>query len=146
MGRRSARPGQDAVDPFRLSDLYTPWCIHVVATLRICDHLACREAAGPVAVEELAAAAGCDPQALDAVPGHLVGTGISEEPAPGFFARNDGARQLQAASPFLDLNGIGGGLGNPPDLCADQPARLPGRLRAALLGGPRRPSLGGGQL
>lgn len=101
-------PDQGAVDLFRLSDLCTPWCIHVVATLRICDQLACREAAGPVAVEELAAAAGCDPRALGAVLGHLVGAGIFEEPEPGLFTRNAAARQLQAASPFLDLNGIGG--------------------------------------
>lgn len=39
-----------------LSDLQTPWCIHVVATLRIADHLA----AGITGVEKLATAASCD--------------------------------------------------------------------------------------
>ncbi|HEU5002630.1 MAG TPA: methyltransferase [Actinomycetota bacterium] len=101
-------PAQPAVDLRRLTDLCTPWCIHVAATLRIADHIACREDAGPVPVEDLAAAAGCDPRALHAVLGHLVGAGIFLEPEPGCFARNAAARELQAQSPFLDLNGIGG--------------------------------------
>lgn len=34
-----------------LSDLCTPWCIHVVATLRIADHIA----AGITDIDDLAA-------------------------------------------------------------------------------------------
>jgi hypothetical protein len=87
-----------------LSDLATPWCVHVVATLRIADHLA----AGVTDLEGLAAAAGCDPGALHQVLGHLVAKGLFEEPAPGRFALNGPARELLEAAPFLDLDGIGG--------------------------------------
>src|SRR5271157_5725802 len=31
---------RDQVDIWALSDLCTPWCVHVVATLRIADHIA----------------------------------------------------------------------------------------------------------
>lgn len=103
-------PEVPPVDLARLADLCTPWCIRVVATLRIADHIACREAIGPVAVEELATVAGCDTRALHAVLGHLVAAGVFEEPQPGCFARNAAARQLQAESQFLDLDLIGGRL------------------------------------
>jgi 2,7-dihydroxy-5-methyl-1-naphthoate 7-O-methyltransferase len=76
----------------------------VAATLRIADHLA----AGTTDLSGLAAAAGCDAAALDRVLGQLVGRGVFEEPEPGRFALNDTARQLQEASPFLDLDGLGG--------------------------------------
>jgi 2,7-dihydroxy-5-methyl-1-naphthoate 7-O-methyltransferase len=92
------------VDLSTLTDLQTPWCVHVVATLRIAERLA----PGPATVTGLAAAAGCDAGALHAVLGHLVSRGVFEEPAPGRFALNDAARQLLDASQFLDLSGIGG--------------------------------------
>jgi hypothetical protein len=87
-----------------LSDLCTPWCIRVVATLRIADHMA----AGVTDVERLAVVAVCDAGALHNVLGHLVGKGVFEEVAPGRFALNDAARQLLDASRFLGLEGIGG--------------------------------------
>jgi 2,7-dihydroxy-5-methyl-1-naphthoate 7-O-methyltransferase len=87
-----------------LSDLCTPWCIRVVATLRIADHLA----AGVTDIDQLAAAAGCHADALHHVLGHLVGKGVFEEPAPGRFALNQAALALREAAPFLDLEGIGG--------------------------------------
>ena len=89
-----------------LSDLCTPWCIHVVATLRIADHIA----AGNLEIDKLAAAAGCDSDALHRVLGHLVGKGVFEETAPGRFALNEAARGLldPAARLGLDLEGIGG--------------------------------------
>ena len=40
-----------------LSDLCTPWCIHVVATLRIADHIA----TGTTDMKTLAEEAECDP-------------------------------------------------------------------------------------
>ena len=49
-----------------LTDLQTPWCVHVVATLRITQHIE----AGLSGAAELAAAAGCDGYALRAVLGH----------------------------------------------------------------------------
>src|SRR3954454_10857015 len=85
-----------------LTDLQTPWCAHVVATLRIPQRIE----AGTAAVGELAAAAGCDERALHNVLGHLVTKGAFEEVSPGVFACNDAARQLTA--PFLDLHGLGG--------------------------------------
>ena len=87
-----------------LSDLCTPWCILVVATLRIADHVA----AGITDVEQLAAAAGCDADALHDALGHLVGKGVFEETSPGRFALNEAARGLLGPPPHLDLEGIGG--------------------------------------
>jgi SAM-dependent methyltransferase len=99
---------------YELSDLCTPWCIHVVATLRIADHIA----AGTDQIDELAAAAGCDPYALHRVLTHLVGRGVfaypagstGEEPTPGRFVLNEAAQGLLDPSQRLglDLNSIGG--------------------------------------
>src|SRR5438105_2432937 len=98
------RPGQP--DVWALSDLCTPWCVHVAATLRIADHLA----AGIAQIEDLATASGADADSLRRVLSHLVGKGVFEEPAPGRFALNEPARAL-LESPVrlgLDLDGIGG--------------------------------------
>jgi 2,7-dihydroxy-5-methyl-1-naphthoate 7-O-methyltransferase len=98
------------VDLEALSDLCTPWCIRVVATLRIADHLA----AGTTDVAELASASNCDAPALQRVLRHLVGRGVFEEPAPGQFALNDAARALCDPSQRigLDLDGIGDRMAN----------------------------------
>ena len=89
-----------------LSDLCTPWCIHVVATLRIAEHIA----AGLDQIDALAAAAGCDAYALHRVLTHLVGKGVFEEPTPGRFVLNEAAQELldPAQRLGLDLDGIGG--------------------------------------
>ena len=87
----------------RMLDLATPWCLRVAATLRIPGHIA----AGHTGIADLAAAAGCDPDALHAVLGHLVSQGVFTEESPGRFACNQAAEQL-AGVPFLDLAGIGG--------------------------------------
>src|SRR6266568_866082 len=97
-------PGRPPVDLEALTDLCTPWCILVVATLRIADHVA----AGISDIDQLAGATGCDTRALHNVLGHLVAKGVFEETAPGRFALNDAALQLREASDFLDLEGIGG--------------------------------------
>ena len=99
-------PEQEPADLGALSDLRTPWCIHVIATLRIADHIA----AGNVEIDSLAAAAGCDADALHRVLGHLVGKGVFQETAPGRFALNGAARGLldPGARLGLDLAGIGG--------------------------------------
>jgi len=99
----AAAPADDTVDLFRMLDLATPWCLHVAATLRIPEHIS----AGRTAIAELAAAAGCDPDALHAVLGHLVSQGVFTEESPGRFACNRAAGQISEAS-FLDLGGIGG--------------------------------------
>jgi hypothetical protein len=46
-----------------LSDLCTPWCVHVVATLRIADHIA----AGITKIDDIASAAECDSDVLHRV-------------------------------------------------------------------------------
>jgi 2,7-dihydroxy-5-methyl-1-naphthoate 7-O-methyltransferase len=89
---------------WELLDLQTPWCMHVVATLRIADHIA----AGTTEIGELAAAAGCDAEALHNVLGYLVGKGVFEEPEPGRFALNELAEELREMTPFLALDGLGG--------------------------------------
>jgi SAM-dependent methyltransferase len=99
-------PEQQGADLGALSDLCTPWCIHVVATLRIADHIA----AGRDQIGDLAAAAGCDAYALHRVLTYLVGKGVFEEAVPGRFALNQAARGLLDTSQRigLDLEGIGG--------------------------------------
>ena len=84
-------------------DLATPWCLHVAATLRIAEHIS----AGRTGIAELAAATGCDRDALHAVLGHLVSKGVFTEESPGRFGCNRAGEQL-AESSFLDLDGIGG--------------------------------------
>src|SRR4051812_1050371 len=93
-------------DLWALSDLCTPWCLHVAATLRVAEHIA----AGTGAAEDLAEAAGCDAAALTGVLRHLVGKGVFTEPSPGVFALNDAAQGLLQPSVRLglDLEGIGG--------------------------------------
>lgn len=97
---------QAVVDLDALSDLCTPWCIRVVATLRVADQIA----AGVTGIGDLAAALGCDSDVLGRVLGHLVGKGIFEQPAPGRFALNQAAQSLldPAQRLGLDLDGIGG--------------------------------------
>ena len=96
--------GHTHTDLWSMVDLQTPWCVYVVATLKIADHIA----AGINDIDRLAAAAKCDTEALHAVLGYLITKGLFEEPEPGRFTLNDGARQLLDPSQFLDLNGIGG--------------------------------------
>jgi SAM-dependent methyltransferase len=89
-----------------LSDLSTPWCVHVVATLRIADHIV----AGNSQIDRLAAASGADRDSLYRVLRHLVSKGLFQETAPGQFAVNDAARTLldEQVRIGLDLDGIGG--------------------------------------
>lgn len=94
------------MDLWALTDLATPWSIHVVATLRVADHIQ----AGITELAPLAAACAADPDSLQRVLRHLVEKGVFEEPAPGRFALNDAARGFLDPSLRLglDLNGIGG--------------------------------------
>jgi len=92
------------VSIWELTDLCTPWCIHVVATLRIAEHIE----SGKTEIHSLAQAAGSDADSLCRVLRHLVSRGVFEEPSPGRFALNDTARQLISARLGLDLEGIGG--------------------------------------
>ena len=97
---------REPVDLWALSDLATPWCLHVVATLRIAEHIS----AGTTKVDQLATAAGCDRAALTRVLRHLAAKGIFREPAAGEFAMTDAAHGLldPALRIGLDLDGFGG--------------------------------------
>ena len=94
------------MDLWQLSDLCTPWCVYVVATLRIPDHIA----AGMTGIGELATASGADAESLHRVLRHLVTKGLFEEPAPGEFALDDAAKGLLDPQMriWLDLRGFGG--------------------------------------
>jgi hypothetical protein len=94
------------VDLGSMSDLRTPWCLRVVVTLRIAEHIN----TGLDQLDELAVKTQSDPIALQSVLRQLVAKGIFEEPEPGRFALNDTARELlEPGRRFdLDLNGIGG--------------------------------------
>ena len=94
------------MDLWALCDLCTPWCVHVVVTLRVAEHLA----AGLSTIDELAAAAGAHSRSLARVLRHLVAKGLFAEPTPGKFALNDAARELLTPGARLgfDLDGIGG--------------------------------------
>lgn len=98
------------MDIWELSDLATPWCIYVVATLRVSNHMA----EGPVPVEDLAAACGADPAYLLRVLRQLVSKGIYEEPLPGRFALNEPAQALREEGVCigLDLDSFGGRMAN----------------------------------
>ena len=100
---RTEAAADDTVDLGRMLDLATPWCLHVAATLRIPEHIS----AGRTGITELAAAAGCDRDALHAVLGHLAARGVFAEDSPGRFTCNRAAEQLSESN-FLDLDGIGG--------------------------------------
>lgn len=94
------------VDVWKLADLCTPWCVHVVVTLRVPELLV----AGTRELGELAVAAGADPEALGRVLRHLVAEGVFEEPQPGWFALDEAARALTGPGPRFgfDLDGFGG--------------------------------------
>ena len=98
-----------------LADLQTPWCVHVVATLRIAEHVA----AGRACAADLAAATGCDADALACVLGHLRGLLASIRRCLGGVelgvpAAEQGA--AQSAAPPLGLYG-------------EESARAPARRR-----------------
>jgi hypothetical protein len=89
-----------------LADLGTPWCLRVVATLRVADLIA----AGTGDVDGLAAATASDPHYLVRVLRHLAGKGVFAESSPGRFELTDVGRGLldPAQRLALDLNGLGG--------------------------------------
>jgi hypothetical protein len=93
-------------DIWALSDLCTPWCVHVAVTLRIAERIE----AGTTEIGALADAVGAEADALGRVLRHLAEHGVFEEPSPGRFTLNDAARALLDASARygLDLDGFGG--------------------------------------
>ena len=94
------------MDLWTLSDLSTPWCVHVVVTLRVAEHIE----AGKGEIGALAEAAGADRDALDRVMRQLVSKGLFEQPERGRFALNEMSRGLLEAPMRLglDLDSFGG--------------------------------------
>jgi hypothetical protein len=93
------------MDIWSLTDLATPWAVHVVATLRIADRIA----KGVTEIDDLAKASGAHAESLHRVLRHLVAKGVFEETAPGRFALNGAARELVGAGDrFFDLDGFAG--------------------------------------
>ena len=91
---------------WELSDLCTPWCVHVVATLRIAEHLE----AGHHDINDLAKVVQCDAYCLQAVLRHLVSKGLFLEPTTSKFDLNEAARGLLEPGMRLglDLESLGG--------------------------------------
>ncbi|MGA7671275.1 MAG: methyltransferase, partial [Nitrolancea sp.] len=96
----------DQVNIFALSDFATPWSIHVLATLRVADHIA----SGVDSIDELAAVCGADADMLRRVLEHAVVKGVFLQPEAGRFALNEPAQMLRDGPMRLglDLDGIGG--------------------------------------
>jgi 2,7-dihydroxy-5-methyl-1-naphthoate 7-O-methyltransferase len=103
---RDIMPENKDVNIEALTDLCTPWCVFVVATLRIAEYID----EGVYSISQLAKMAGCDTYALHRVLTHLVGKGLFEETRPGWFTLNEASRGLldPASRLGLDLEGIGG--------------------------------------
>src|SRR3954471_629555 len=85
---------------WELSDLSTPWSVHVVVTLGVPEKLQ----GGVTEIEALAAACGAHTESLQRVLRHLVKKGVFEEPSPGRFALNDAARELLHPGAKLGLD------------------------------------------
>ena len=85
--------------------------MRVAATLRLADLVG----DGGSGLDDLAAHADADPDALGCLLRFLVARGVFEERAPGVFAVNDAARWLREDHPgrlrrWLDLEGAGGAM------------------------------------
>ena len=94
---------------WRMADLITPMALRVAATLRIADRIA----EGHTELDDLAARAGANPDALRRLLRYLTARGVFAEPAPDSFALEEPAAILLDAHPsgtraWLDLEGFGG--------------------------------------
>lgn len=92
----------------RLTDLATPFAVRTLATLRIPDLIA----SGTTGLDELAAAAGADRDALGRLLRYLVHRDVLHEPQPGVFALTEIGDLLRDHGPagqrgWLDLDGLG---------------------------------------
>lgn len=93
------------MDLWTMGDLTLPWCLRVVATLKIAEHIA----AGITRADDLAAAAQCDCDVLCGVLDYLVSKGVFEKQEPDHYSLNEAASGLldPALHLGLDLEGIG---------------------------------------
>lgn len=91
------------------TDLAFPWAIRAAATLRLADLIA----RGVTHLQELAAEAGGNADALKRLLRYLIKRKVFAEPAPGVFALTDTARLLLEDHPqqlrtWFDQEGVGG--------------------------------------
>jgi precorrin-6B methylase 2 len=92
-----------------LTDIISPWAVRVAATLRLADIVA----EGVSRLDELAAAAGANPDSLGRLLRFLTCRGVFRESAPGEFALTPSARLLMDSHPaglraWFDLEGAEG--------------------------------------
>ena len=126
MPQHNRNPRKQVADLWALSDLCTPWCIHVAATLRIAEHIA----AGATASRS--SPRGGRLRSLRLYVARTTGQQRRVRGTePGRFALNDAARGLldPGLRLGLDLDGIGGRMahawGTPARLRPHRGARLP---------------------
>ena len=93
-------------DFWLMTDLCTPWCVHVAATLNVAEHIE----RGKAEIAELATACGADADALHRVLRHLASRGLFRETRHGHFELTELARPLlqPTVRSGLDLDGFGG--------------------------------------
>lgn len=93
-----------------LANLASPYAIRVAATLRLADLIE----SGTRRLDDLAKAAGANPDALGRLMRYLTCRGVFAEPEPGIFAMTQSAKVLTSNHPmglrgWLDLDGPAGG-------------------------------------
>jgi hypothetical protein len=94
----------------QLANLAAPYAIRVAATLRLADLIEAK----PQPLDELAAAAGSDPDALGRLMRFLTCRRVFAEQEPGVFSMTESARVLTSTHPmgvrgWLDLDGPAAG-------------------------------------
>jgi hypothetical protein len=107
-GNRAAG-GDSPVDLSGLTDMIWPYAIRAAATLRLADLVA----SGVTRLDDLATAAGADPEALGCLLRYLACRGVFSEPASGTFAMTETARLLEDRHPahmrsWFDMDGLSG--------------------------------------
>lgn len=140
-GEARGTDSEDSANPSELSvvaqlaNLASPYAIRVAATLRLADLIE----AEPRRLDELAAAAGANPDALGRLMRFLTCRAVFAEPEPDVFSMTESARVLTSNHPmqvrgWFDLDGL------PPDAWTFRsrdysircvPARLPIRRYSA---------------
>jgi hypothetical protein len=93
-----------------LANLASPYAVRVAATLRLADLVE----GGTSRLEELATAAGVNPDALGRLMRYLTCRGVFAEPEPGLFSMTEPARVLNSKHPmqvqgWFDLDGPAAG-------------------------------------
>jgi 2,7-dihydroxy-5-methyl-1-naphthoate 7-O-methyltransferase len=91
---------------FDLGNLYTPWCLHVISTLNIADHIN----SGINTLEDLAIKTNCQPHVLKYLLRTLVDKGLFSEPQKDHYELTDLGNHLldPTIKLMFNLEGIAG--------------------------------------